>query len=193
MKSTLDIHWKVWCYNWCSNTLATWCKELTHWKRLWCWERLKAGGWDGWMASLTQWTWVWTNSRDSEGQGSLVCCSPWGGKGLDTTDWVNNNKTILTINSKTVLIIPTFLFYYYNPWAMCFMCFMVCGQPMDGRVPRMLREVLTPIKDFGMLGNRDSCANFSSVLEILSHKSVCQINGNIVEKVLYDFYVKPRL
>ena len=48
--------------------LATWCKELTHWKRPWCWERLKVGGvgddrgWDGWMASLTQWTWVWVNS-----------------------------------------------------------------------------------------------------------------------------------
>ena len=45
-------------------TLATWCEELTHWKRPWCWERLKAGGeggdrgWDGWMESLTQWTWV---------------------------------------------------------------------------------------------------------------------------------------
>ena len=52
-----------------SNTLATWCKELTHWKRPWCWERLKAGGerddrgWDGWMASLTRWTWVWASSR----------------------------------------------------------------------------------------------------------------------------------
>ena len=50
------------------NTLATLCKELTHWKRLWCWEGLGAGGegddrgWDGWMASLTQWTWVWVNS-----------------------------------------------------------------------------------------------------------------------------------
>ena len=48
--------------------LGTWCKELTHWKRPWCWERLKAGvegddrGWDGWMASLTQWTWVWASS-----------------------------------------------------------------------------------------------------------------------------------
>ena len=44
--------------------LATWCEDLAHWKRHWCWERLKAGGegdnrgWDGWMASLTQWTWV---------------------------------------------------------------------------------------------------------------------------------------
>ena len=49
------------------NTLATWFKELTHWKKCWCWERLRAGegggrGWDGWMASLTQWTWVWACS-----------------------------------------------------------------------------------------------------------------------------------
>ena len=49
--------------------LATWCKELTHLKRPWCWERLKAGeegddrGWDVWMASLTQWTWVSVNSE----------------------------------------------------------------------------------------------------------------------------------
>ena len=51
-----------------SSTLATSCTELTHWKRLWCWEGLGAGGegddrgWDGWMASLTRWTWVWVNS-----------------------------------------------------------------------------------------------------------------------------------
>ena len=44
-------------------------QELTHWKRPWCWERLRAGvegddrGWDGWMASLTRWTWVWASSR----------------------------------------------------------------------------------------------------------------------------------
>ena len=50
------------------NTLATWCKELTHVKRPWCWERLRAGGegdnrgWDGWMASSTRWTWVWVDS-----------------------------------------------------------------------------------------------------------------------------------
>ena len=55
--------------NWNFSTLATSCEELTHWKRLWCWEGLGAGGegddrgWDGWMASLTRWTWVWVNSR----------------------------------------------------------------------------------------------------------------------------------
>ena len=57
-------------YSWNSNTLATWCEELTHWKRPWCCERLGAGGegddrgWDGWMASPTQWTWVWVNSKN---------------------------------------------------------------------------------------------------------------------------------
>ena len=67
-KSTLNIHWKGWCWSWTSNTLATWCKEQTHWKILWCWERLQAGGegdgrgWDGWMAPLTRWTWVIANS-----------------------------------------------------------------------------------------------------------------------------------
>ena len=68
----------IWCWecrretwslpSWNSNTLATWCEELTHWKRPWCWERLRAGregddrGWDDWMTSSTQWTWVWVDS-----------------------------------------------------------------------------------------------------------------------------------
>ena len=81
-RSVLGVHWKDWCWSWNSITLATWCEELTHLKRPWCWERLKAGreghnrGWDGWMASLTQCTWVWVAVGD--GQGGLVCCSSWG-------------------------------------------------------------------------------------------------------------------
>ena len=69
MKSALNVHWKDCCWSWNSNTLVTWCEELTHLKRPQCWERLKVGGkrddrgWDGWMSSLTQWTWVWINSR----------------------------------------------------------------------------------------------------------------------------------
>ena len=67
-KLVLNIHWKDWCWSWNSNTLATWCEELTHWKRPWCWERLRAGeggnrGWNGGMASPTQWSWLWVNSR----------------------------------------------------------------------------------------------------------------------------------
>ena len=64
----MNIHWKDWCRSWRSNTLATSCEELTIWKT-WCWERLRAGGegddrgWYDWMASLTQWTWVWASFR----------------------------------------------------------------------------------------------------------------------------------
>ena len=78
--------------------LATWCKELNHWKISWCWKRLKAGGegddrgWDGWMASLTRWTWVWASSRSwwytgkpgvlqSMGSQSRTWLSNW-------TDWL---------------------------------------------------------------------------------------------------------
>ena len=61
-KSDLNIHWKEWCWSWSSSTLATWCEELTHWKRLWAGGEGDNRGWDGWMASLTRWTWVWVNS-----------------------------------------------------------------------------------------------------------------------------------
>ena len=67
-RSVLGVHWKDWCWSEDSRTLATSCEELTHWKRPWCWEGLGAGregdnrGWDGWVASLTRWTWVWVDS-----------------------------------------------------------------------------------------------------------------------------------
>ena len=67
-RSTLGFLWREWCWSWNPSTLATLCEELTHLKGPWCWEGLGAGGegddrgWDGWMASLYQWMWVWVNS-----------------------------------------------------------------------------------------------------------------------------------
>ena len=78
----LNIHCKDWCWRWSSNISATWCEELAHWKRPWCWERLKAGGegndrgWDGCMTSPTWWTWVWVISGSwwwTGKPGMLVC------------------------------------------------------------------------------------------------------------------------
>ena len=75
-----------------------WPPDVKSWligKRLWCWEVEKAGegddrGWDVWMASPTQWTWVWVNSGSWWWrQGGLVCCSPWSRKESDTTEWLN--------------------------------------------------------------------------------------------------------
>ena len=97
-RSVLGVHWKDWCWNWNYNTLATWWEELAHWKRSWCWERLKAGGeggdkqWDGWMAYLFKGHELEQTLEDSEGQESLTCCSPWSCKELDTTEQLNWNE-----------------------------------------------------------------------------------------------------
>ena len=94
-KSVLGVHWKDWGWSWNSNSLATWCKELTHWKRSWFWERLKAGragnnrGWDGYMASLSPWAWVWASSGSCWWTGRPGCCSPLCLKVSDTTEWLN--------------------------------------------------------------------------------------------------------
>ena len=63
----MNTRWKDWCWSWSSSILVTWCKQPTHWKSLWCWERLRVEDegvrrWDGWIASLMQWTWTWANS-----------------------------------------------------------------------------------------------------------------------------------
>ena len=84
---------------WSSNTLATWCEELTPWKRPSCWEGLKAGGeggdrgWDGWMASLTPGTWVWRWWRTRK---SGVLRST-GSQRVGTTQRLNNNRTSFII------------------------------------------------------------------------------------------------
>ena len=91
--------------------LATWCEELTHWKRPWGKERLKARreggdrGWDGWMASLTPWTWVWASSGSWSWTGNPGVLLSMGLKELEMTEWLNwteeifNKKWNLNIHS----------------------------------------------------------------------------------------------
>ena len=85
-----------------SNTMATWCEELTHMKRPWCWERWKAGGigddrgWDGWMASPTQWTWVWVNSWSWWWTGRPGMLQSMGLQSLTWLgDWTELNWTVI--------------------------------------------------------------------------------------------------
>ena len=79
------------CWRWSSNTLATWYEDPTYWKRLWCWERLRAGGEGITEDEMVGW-YHWLNGHefeqtlgDSEGQGSLACCISWGHKESNTT------------------------------------------------------------------------------------------------------------
>ena len=78
--------------------------RTTHWQRPWCWERLKAGGegddrgWDGWMASLTQWTWVWVDSGSWWWIGKTGMLQSMGSQRIghdwvtELTDWLNCNS-----------------------------------------------------------------------------------------------------
>ena len=91
-KSVLNIHCKDWCWSWNPDTLAPWCEEQTRQKRPWCWERLKAGegdnrGQDTWMASLTQWTWVWVNSGSWQWTGKPGVLQSMWSQGV-RHDWV---------------------------------------------------------------------------------------------------------
>ena len=90
-------------------SLATSCEELTHWKRLWCLKGLGAGGegddrrWDGWMASPTQWTWVWMNSRSWWWIGRPAVLQFMGlqrvGHDCDWTELNLSSSFILTFNN----------------------------------------------------------------------------------------------
>ena len=90
-KSVVNIHWTDWCWSWSSNTLATWCEELTHLNRP-CLQAGRRGddrGWDGWTSSLTQWTWVWVNSGSWLCTGRPSVLLSMGHKELDTIEWLN--------------------------------------------------------------------------------------------------------
>ena len=83
-----EYHWKDWCWSRSSNTLVTWCKEPTHWIRLWFWERLKEKGeggdrrWDSIIHSMAMnLSKLWEIVKD----GSLACSSSWGCKESNMT------------------------------------------------------------------------------------------------------------
>ena len=92
-RSVLGVHWKDWYWSWNSHTSATWCEEMTHLKRPWCWERLRAAGegddrgWDGWMI---------TDSVDmsfGKLQGLLMVREAW----CAVVHWVAKSSTRLSI------------------------------------------------------------------------------------------------
>ena len=80
-----------------AETPVLWPPHVKNWLigKDWCCEGLGAGGeggdpgWDGWMASLTRWMWVWVNSESWWWTGRPACCDSWGRKESDTAKWLN--------------------------------------------------------------------------------------------------------
>ena len=146
---SIKIHWSV-LRSLLSNTLATWCQELTHWKRFWVWERLRAGGEgkDGWMASLTQWTWVWENSRRWWRTGRpdmLHSMGSWVGHDLVIEQQLTKMPTnFCIINSSGNPFFTWLLGYTVSR------LFSVCGYSLSGSLLDL--PLLQPSKHWRVLG-----------------------------------------
>ena len=135
-RSTLNIHWKDWCWSWSSNILATWCKEPTHWKSPWCWERLRAGGEgdDSMDISLSK------LQKLVDYREACHCCSPWGRKELDTTEWRNNKNTCLCLVNKPVNGQTTHRAAAAKSLQLCLtLCDPIDGSPLGSPVPGILQ------------------------------------------------------
>ena len=84
-----------------TETPILWLPDVRNWliwedpdaRKDWRLEEKGMKGWDGWMASLIQWTWVWGNSGDRGGQRSLACCSPRSFRESDMTQQMNNSNS----------------------------------------------------------------------------------------------------
>ena len=93
-----------------------WPPNVSHWKRPWCWERLRAGGeggnieWDGWMASSTQWTWVWASSGKwwRTGKPGVLQATE---SHTDMTEWLNNNIHNVLLSSGSFWILSLCLLF----------------------------------------------------------------------------------
>ena len=96
--------------------LATWCKELTHWKRPWCWEKLKTGGegddrgWDGWMALPTPYTWVWASSGSGWWTGKPGLLQSRGSQRVGH-DWATELNWLIFMDTHTYHLIKTKINY----------------------------------------------------------------------------------
>ena len=107
-------------------SLATSCEELTHWKRLWCWERLGAEGegddkgWDVWMAWPTQWTWVWINSGSWwwTGRPGMLW---FMGSQIVRHDWAAELKPIYKTMNFNVHLVYVVLNNWYGYWYLMYL------------------------------------------------------------------------
>ena len=116
-KSTLNTHWKDWC--WSFSILVIWCGWTTHWKCPWCWERLMAEGdesirgWGDCMASLMQWTWTWANFGRWWGTERPGVLQSMGSQGVGH-DWVTEQQGFVWVYQKEWFIHSAHTYSVYS-------------------------------------------------------------------------------
>ena len=148
------MHWKDWCWCWNCNTLATWCEELTHWKRPWCWERLKVGGevddrgWDVWMASLTRWTWIWVSSRSWWWTGRPGVLQFWSCKvgHTEQLNWTECSLLLWFLFKKIYILkkIKNIYIYTFVFWLCCAAYRMFCWTWIEPGLSQLKSPILAP-------------------------------------------------
>ena len=139
-----------WCWSWSSNILATWCKQQTHWKRPWCWEREKTGegdnrGWDDWMASLTQWTWAWESCRRwwRTGKSGVLQSMGWQRVGHDLVTEKQQQQSYFDFSSTLSICLEE----------------AFCGKAANWQ---SWKEIQTPLPVWLVEMERKQCWNFQS-------------------------------
>ena len=110
---TLNTHWKNRCWSWNYNTLVTWCKESTHWKRPWCWERLRAGGEGATEDEMVYWHYRLNGHEFKQTQGDCEDRGAWNatvhGVTKSQTQLSDSTKTARSQLCKFILLVPVFL------------------------------------------------------------------------------------
>ena len=136
-----SIHWKDWCWSWNSNTLGSWCEELTLWKDLDAgkdWGQEEKGTTEdemvGWHHRHNGHGFGWTPGA-GDGQGGLAYCSSWNHKALDMTEWLNWTEMNQQDNSILSDLVrghdePTFCIYRSRLCKLCHLMYSPLSQKL---------------------------------------------------------------
>ena len=103
----MNIHWKDWCWSWNSNILVIWCRELTHWKRPWYWQRQRQEEKGVTEDEMVGWHHQFNGLLEIVKDREVWCAAVHGVAESDMTERLNNNSGRLRRVSKFPCLVPS--------------------------------------------------------------------------------------